>query len=311
MNARVVVGPGDDCAVLDLGEPGMHGLFKTDAVVEGQHFTSDVDPRRVGHKALARCLSDVAAMGGEATAAVITLALPGNDMTTEADWAVQAYEGLTSLARCWGVAIVGGETTRNPSAKLISVALIGRVPAGRAMLRAGSLAGDAIFVSGALGGSIAGHHLDFVPRLAEGIWLREWGRVHALLDVSDGLAGDLRHLLAAGGSGDGSLGAVLHKSALPISRAARLRARAGDLAKPASIAALTDGEDYELLFTVASRDAVGLLDGWKQRFPKVRLSCIGQVTAAPGVRLRDERGESVLAAGGYDHFKQVPTTASP
>lgn len=301
-SARVVVGAGDDCAVLDLGEPGMQGLFKTDAVVEGVHFTADVAPERVGHKALGRCLSDIAAMGGEPTAAVITLALPGLDPDAEAAWALRAYEGLTALAARWGVAVVGGETTRNPAALLLSVALLGRVPAGKALLRTGSCVGDAIFVSGELGGSLTGRHLDFEPRLAEGRWLRETGRVHALLDVSDGLAGDLPHLL----NPLGTMGAVLYKSALPISRAARLAARTGDLAKPAHLAALTDGEDFELLFTVAPRDAVAVIDGWKERFPGVPLSCIGRVTATPGVRLRDEHGERPLTARGFDHFAKLP-----
>lgn len=301
-SSRVVVGAGDDCAVLDLGEPGMHGLLKTDAVVEGVHFTSDIDPRRVGHKALARCLSDVAAMGGEPTAAVVTLALPGLDASAEADWAVRAYEGLAALAGRWGVAVVGGETTRNPGAILMSVSLLGRVPAGTALLRSGAQVGDAIFVTGELGGSIEGRHLDFEPRLAEGRWLRESGRVHALLDVSDGLAGDLRHLLSAGTP----LGAVLHRAMLPVSRAARMRARAGDMAKPAHLAALTDGEDFELLFTVAAGDAVRLRDAWRERFPDVPLSCIGRVTAEPGLRLRDERGERVLNVAGFDHFAAVP-----
>ena len=301
-NDRMVVGAGDDCAVLDLGEPGWEALFKTDAVVEGVHFTAETEPERVGHKVLARCLSDIAAMGGEATAAVVTLGLPGLDLAAEATWAERAYVGLGELATRYAVAVVGGETTRNPGAKLLSVALIGRVPKGQALLRTGSLAGDAIFVTGELGGSRAGHHLDFEPRLDVGRWLRESGRVHALIDVSDGVAGDLRHLLAAAGTASGELGAVLHKSALPLSRAAKIRAQQGDLAKPAHLAALTDGEDFELLFTVSSRDAVPLMDAWKDQFPKIRLSCIGKVLAAPGLLWRDERGVRPLANGGFTHF---------
>ena len=301
-NSRTVVGAGDDCAVLDLGEPGWQGLLKTDAVVEGVHFEASTEPERVGHKALARCLSDVAAMGGEATAAVVTLGLPGVDLAADASWAERAYHGLGKMAGRYGVAIVGGETTKNPAARLLSVALVGRVPAGTALLRSGTCAGDALFVTGELGGSRAGHHLDFEPRLEEGWWLRESGWVHALIDVSDGVAGDVRHLLAAGGTASGELGAVIHKSALPVSRAAVLRAHAGDLAKPAHVAALTDGEDFELLFTVGSRQAVPLLDAWRARFPDVRLSCIGKVTAVPGLQWRDERGVRPLTAGGFTHF---------
>ncbi len=300
----MVVGAGDDCAVLDLGEPGWEALFKTDAVVEGVHFAAETEPERVGHKVLARCLSDIAAMGGEATAAVVTLGLPGRDLAAEATWAERAYVGLGELATRYAVAVVGGETTRNPGAKLLSVALIGRVPKGQAVLRTGSLAGDAIFVTGELGGSMAGHHLDFEPRLDVGQWLRESGRVHALIDVSDGVAGDLRHLLeaTATATAGGELGAILHQSALPVSRAAKLRAQQGDLAKPAHLAALTDGEDFELLFTVSSHNAVPLMDAWKDQFPKIRLSCIGKVLAAPGLLWRDERGVRPLANGGFTHF---------
>ena len=107
----------------------------------------------------------------------------------------------------------------------------------------------------------------------------------------------------------GQLGAILFKSTLPIRQAARLRARTGDTAKPAHLAALTDGEDFELLFTVAPGDAVRLRDGWKEQFPDVRLSCIGKVTSTPGVRLRDEHGERVLSSGGFDHFAQRPGAA--
>ena len=193
-------------------------------------------------------------------------------------------------------------STRNPGALLLSVTLLGRVPAGRALLRSGSRVGDAIFVTGELGGSLAGHHLDFEPRLEEGRWLCESGLVHALIDVSDGVAGDLRHLLEAGGSASGHLGAVVHKSALPVSRAAKRRARSSDLAKPAYIAALTDGEDFELLFTVGSFDAVPLMDAWKVRFPNVRLSCIGKVTEAPGLQWHDEAGVRALTSTGFTHF---------
>jgi thiamine-monophosphate kinase len=303
-NDRVILGAGDDCAVLALGEPGWQALFKTDAVVEQVHFSPETDPQRVGHKALGRCLSDIAAMGGEAIAAVVTLGLPGvpGQSAEEVDWAERAYDGLANLAGRHGVAIVGGETTRNPGGRFLSVALLGRVPSGQALTRKGSRPGDALFVTGELGGSIDGHHLDFEPRLDEGRWLRESGSVHALLDVSDGIAGDLRHLLMSADSTGTELGAVLHKSALPIRREAKVRATAGDLAKPAVLAALTDGEDFELLFTVAARDAVPLLDAWKIRFPGVRLSCIGKITETPGIFLRDERGLQPLNASGFAHF---------
>jgi thiamine-monophosphate kinase len=117
------------------------------------------------------------------------------------------------------------------------------------------------------------------------------------MDVSDGLAGDVRHILKASG-----VGAQLHKSAIPISHAAKAIARKGDAAKPAFVAALTDGEDFELLFTVASKNAVPLLDAWKENFPRLKLSCIGKIIAGDGIKLRDETGIRPLTVHGYVHF---------
>ena len=295
-NDGVVVGAGDDCAVLELGAPEAQTLLKTDAVVEGVHFLAGTEPERVGHKALARCLSDVAAMGGTATAAVVTLGLPSG---FEPERVLGLYRGMQRLAVRHRVAIVGGETTTNPGGLLVNVALVGSVSRGRALLRSGACPGDALFVTGELGGSIEGHHLDFEPRLEEGRWLAASGRVHALMDVSDGLAGDLAKLLAA----SGGLGAEIRQSSLPIRRAARLRARAGDLARPPVLAALTDGEDFELLFATAAADAVGLLDAWKAAFPGTRLTCIGRVTPGPGQFLRTPQGLRPMPVRGYEHFQ--------
>ena len=293
-NESVVVGAGDDCAVLDMGADGRRLLFKTDAVVEGIHFTSDTVPEKIGRKAMARCLSDIAAMAGTPTAALVTIGLPRK---FDPEFVEKIYAGLNALARQHGVAIVGGETTTNPERILISISVIGFVARGKVLLRSGAKVGDAIFVTGELGGSLAGKHLDFEPRLAEARWLAENFAVHALMDVSDGLAGDLRHILKASG-----VGAELLKRAVPVSRAAKEIAKRGDAAKPALVAALTDGEDFELLFTVASKLAVPLLDGWKKEFPKLRLSCIGKIVAGEGLRLRDETGVRPLKTQGYVHF---------
>jgi thiamine-monophosphate kinase len=293
-NKSVVVGPGDDCAVLDLGVPERLLLFKTDAVVEGIHYTAAAAPEQVGHKALARCLSDIAAMAGTPTAALVTVALPRN---FEPSFVEGIYAGMSALARRHEVAIVGGETTTNPERTLISVALLGTVPRGKAALRSGAEPGDAIFVTGELGGSLAGRHLSFEPRLAEARWLAQHFSLHAMLDVSDGLAGDLRHILKAS-----RVGAELLSPAIPISREARRAAKAESSAKPPLLAALTDGEDFELLFTVASRDAVPLLDAWKKEFPELRLSCIGKIKAGEGITIRDQQGVRPLTAHGYDHF---------
>ena len=293
-NPAVVVGAGDDCAVLDVGIPDRLLLFKTDAVVEGVHFTPETAPERIGHKALGRCLSDIAAMAGTPIAALVTIGLPG---TFKPDAVEAIYAGLNALARRHQVAVVGGETTTNSGGIFISVALLGWVPRGKGVLRSGAEVGDAIFVTGELGGSVAGKHLDFEPRLAEARWLAREFSLHAMLDVSDGLAGDLRHILTAS-----RVGAELLTTAIPISREARRAAKAGSAAKPPLVAALTDGEDFELLFTVASRDAVPVLDAWKKQFPGLALTCIGKIKEGEGITLRDKQGVRPLTAHGYVHF---------
>jgi thiamine-monophosphate kinase len=289
-NKSVVTGAGDDCAVLDLGAPDKLVLFKTDAVVEGIHFTKDTPPEKIGRKALARCLSDIAAMAGTPVGVLVTIGLPEK---FEAEFVGEIYDGLSAMAKQHGVAIVGGETTTNPERILISIALLGTVPRGKQILRSGAKSGDAIFVTGELGGSLAGKHLEFEPRLDEALWLAEHFSIHAMIDLSDGLAGDLPHILKASG-----VGAELLKTAVPVSRAAKLQAQK----KPPIAAALTDGEDYELLFTIASRDAVKLLDAWKKNFPKLKLSCIGKIVAGEGIILRDKAGVQKLNTHGYVHF---------
>jgi thiamine-monophosphate kinase len=289
-NKSVVTGAGDDCAVLDLDSPEKLVLFKTDAVVEGIHFTRETPPEKIGRKALARCLSDIAAMAGTPVAALVTIGLPEK---FEPGFVANIYDGLNALAEKSGVAVVGGETTTNPGRILISIALIGTVARGKQILRSGAKPGDAIFVTGELGGSLAERHLEFEPRLAEARWLAEHFAIHAMIDLSDGLAGDLRHILKAS-----RVGAELLKPAVPVSRAAKLRAQK----KPAFAAALTDGEDFELLFTVGSGDAVKLLDAWKMKFSKLKLSCIGKIVARDGILIRDKSGSHILNAHGYVHF---------
>lgn len=293
-NKSVVAGAGDDCAVLDIGLPGKFLLFKTDAAVEGIHFTNDTPPQKVGRKALARCLSDIAAMAGTPTAALITIAFPKK---FETKFIEAIYAGLNSLATEHEVAIVGGETTTNPGGFLISIAMIGFVSRDKIVLRSGAKAGDAIFVTGELGGSIDGRHLDFEPRIKEANWLAENFSIHAMIDLSDGLAGDLKHIVTAS-----KVGAELLADAIPASRAAKINFKSKGSTKSPLLAALTDGEDFELLFTIASKDAVTLLDGWKRKFPRLKLSCIGKITAGTAISIRDRRGAKPLQAHGYIHF---------
>ncbi|HYE32809.1 MAG TPA: thiamine-phosphate kinase [Methylomirabilota bacterium] len=290
----VVTGPGDDCAVVDLGVPDKLFLLKTDAVVEGSHFHAESEPERIGRKAIARCCSDIAAMGGTPLHALVTLGLPPHFDVAVLD---RVYAGMRAITDEFKISIVGGETTRNPERMFISIAMLGSVGRERCIRRSRAQAGDAIFVTGELGGSIEGKHFDFVPRLKEGQWLAENLPLTAMIDVSDGLASDLRHIL-----NQSNVGAELFEQSLPVSRVAKLRAREHSNAKPPTLAALTDGEDFELLFTLPSKSAVAALDGFKAAFPDVRLTCIGKITKDPGLRLRDARGVKELNFHGYDHF---------
>ena len=192
---------------------------------------------------------------------------------------------------------MGGETTTNPERVLISISLLGDVASERCIRRSGAKAGDAIFVTGDLGGSIAEKHLHFHPRIKEAHWLAENFQIHSMIDLSDGLAGDLRHVLSAS-----KVGAEIRAASIPISRAAKLQAKIKPNGKTALIAALCDGEDFELLFTLASKDAVELLDGWKKHFLHTRLTCIGKINAVPGLKIRDEHGVRELNVHGYAHF---------
>ncbi len=295
-NAQMVLGAGDDCAILNTQNPDQEILFKTDSVVENVHFNADTPPEKVGRKAMARCLSDIAAMAGQPTVGLVTIGLP---MGFDPSWVERCYDGLRSVAQQFGVAIAGGETTRSPGATFLSVTLLGFIPKGRRALRSKAAVGDAVFVTGELGGSIEGRHLDFEPRLAEASWLAEHFDLHALIDISDGLAGDLGHVLNAS-----NVGSELFAPTIPIARAAKLRARNLVDAKTPLLAALTDGEDFELLFTVPGSQAVQIADAWRKQFPLLKLSCIGKITAELGLRLRDANGVRILPTHGFTHFTE-------
>jgi len=270
----LVLGPGDDCAAVHV--PGARGLLllKTDCIAEGVHFLRSHDPARVGWKALCRPLSDIAAMGGTPAHALVTVFSPP-DLGHEY-WEV-FYRGLGRAARRFGVTVAGGELSRQPSGIAVSVALTGRIAPRHIVTRAGGRPGDVLFVTGRLGGSIARHHLDFVPRLAEGRWLAENFRPHAMMDLSDGLGSDLPRLARASGCGFS-----VDPSRLPLRRGS-------DVA-----GALSDGEDYELLFAMPPARASALLRGWKGVFPETVLTDIGTL----------EAGGAVPPGwpGGWDHF---------
>lgn len=279
--ADVVVPAGDDCAVVRLDER-WDGVAKSDAVVEGVHFEPDAAAARIGHKALARVLSDFAAMGAEPQFVLVNLvAAPGTPVRR----IQQVYGGLTRLARAWRVAVVGGETVTGPTLEL-HVFGWGRVPRGCAVLRSGARPKDVLYVTGALGGSILGRHLRFAPRLREGQWLRARGDVSAMIDISDGLATDLRHLARAS-----RVGVVMEPGAVPVSVAAR---RLRDARSPLEHA-WSDGEDFELLFTVPPPRAAAMEQAWSRRF-STPLTRLGHLTRTRGLT-------GVPASEGYEHFR--------
>ncbi len=295
MNESVVTGAGDDCAVLDLGVADKLILFKTDAVVEGFHFTRETPPEKIGRKALARCLSDIAAMAGTPTAALVTIALPEK---FDAEFVAKIYNGMNALAREHGVAIVGGETTTNPERILISISLLGTVSArqtdfaerrkdrrrdfcdGRTRRFA---RGKASGVRAAPGrGALAGGA--FFNSCDDGFERRAGRRFAAYFAGERRRRGDFE--ISRAGFARGK-----------IAREARFRPP-----NPRSPPRLTDGEDFELLFTIAGKDAVKLLDAWKKKFPDLRLSCIGKIVAGDGILIRDKSGSHKLNARGYVHF---------
>jgi thiamine-monophosphate kinase len=272
-------GIGDDCAVL----PASRGpqLITVDPVIFGRHFDASVPPRAVGAKLLKRNLSDLAAMGGRPTAAVLALTL---DPRTSLAWLEQFYRGLAACARRYRVPIVGGDIAQADGVLAASLTLLGTATGNRVVTRTGARVGDAIYVTGILGGSLSsGHHFKFTPRLPEGAWLATQPAVRAMMDVSDGLAKDLHALTPHGAE------PALNAAALPLRPRGNLRA------------ALTDGEDYELVFALSARaDAAAFTRAWARAFPRTRLSHIGHFAktgALPASALR------LKEFSGYEHLR--------
>jgi thiamine-monophosphate kinase len=274
-NAGVVVAAGDDCAAVRVPGAERLQLLKTDCIVEGVHFLRETDPARVGWKAVARTVSDFAAMGGRPEHLLITLVTPGD---RELAWVEGLYAGMKRCALEYGATIVGGECSRGGAdgAVVVSVSGTGSVAEGHLLRRSGGQPGDDLWVTGTLGGSLAGKHLDFHPRVAEGQWLAAQAGVRAAMDLSDGLAMDLPRLARAS-----ACGFTVDREALPCAEGAGVEQ------------ALGDGEDYELLLAVDVAVRESLASAWGERFPDLALTRVG--------RLRD--GKAGELAGGWDHFR--------
>jgi thiamine-monophosphate kinase len=298
----IKLGIGDDCAILRVPR-GHELLVTTDLSLEGRHFRREWHPARaVGHRTLARGLSDLAAMGASPIACFLSLALPAKLVGSK--WAAEFLEGLLGLAKSAGVALAGGDTAEFSAGVVADIVLTGSAPAGTALRRSGARAGDALYVTGALGGAAAelkmlptsrkrdvGHpdltqhpHLFPQPRLAVGKRLRKIAT--ACIDVSDGLSTDLAHLCA-----ESRCGALIEADAVPVHALAASR-------KDAMQLALHGGEDYELLFTARASARV------PRSIAGVKITRIGTMTAGRRMKIMDAQGKrSGLSAQGWEHFK--------
>ncbi|OAI51818.1 thiamine-monophosphate kinase [Planctomycetaceae bacterium SCGC AG-212-F19] len=283
---RVPIGPGDDAAALAL-TPGVPCLVTTDMLLEGSCFRlAEAGPYRVGRKAMAVNLSDIAAMAGRPVAAVVSVGLPKHGGRALAE---ELYRGLRDVADAFGTALVGGDTNTWDGPLVISVTILGEATPRGAVRRNGARLGDCLLVTGPLGGSIRGKHLDFTPRVREALQLHELADLHAMIDISDGLAADLAHICD-----ESRCGALLRAADIPISDAAR---QMTDALTPLEHA-LGDGEDFELLFAVSPADGQKLLAA--QPIPGIRLWAIGECVAS-GMWLETAGVRQPLPPRGWVH----------
>ena len=283
----VTLGIGDDAAIVQWPGPTTE-LVTTDMLMEGVDFLMETaTPAEMGRKSLAVNLSDLAAMGARPTMAYVSLALPRQRGLAFAE---ELYAGLLQLADSYDVTIAGGDTNSWDGPLVVSVTAMG-VPYGASPVRrSGAMPGDRIWVTGACGGSLAGRHLTFEPRLREVSRLLELVALHALIDISDGLSADLAHILDASG-----VGAVVDAGAIPIhADVALLPPEKSPLAR-----ALSDGEDFELIFCVSPSDADRLRAAWDLPTP---ITEIGQIVSGSGAQLRHANGDIVpLPPQGWTH----------
>jgi thiamine-monophosphate kinase len=285
-NARVLIGPGDDTAALSWAKD-TPCLVTTDMLLEGSCFVlAEAGPRRVGRKAMAVNLSDMAAMAGKPLAAVVSVGLPRQDGRALAE---ELYHGLRDMADRFDTALIGGDTNSWDGPLVISVTLLGEASSLGPVRRSGARPGDWLLVTGSLGGSILGKHLDFTPRVREALALQASVPLHAMIDVSDGLAADVFHLCEESGCG-----AVLHAGAIPITE----DARAIQDGRSPLLHALEDGEDFELVFAVTPADARTLLE--TQPVSGITLTHIGECVGQ-GLWLEENGQQRPLEPCGYVH----------
>ncbi len=290
----VVKGIGDDAAVVEGGKRGRYLLIAADSIAEGVHFRSRVSGRRVGRKALAVNLSDIAAMGGVPLWAVVSLGLPAG---RSVEYCREIYRGLAELSGEYSLSVVGGDTFRSPGGAMISVTVVGEVEKSRCVLRSGARPGDVICVTGTLGGPPREKHLNFTPRLREARLLGEFGPPTAMIDISDGLFADLAHICRASG-----VGAVIGEDSLPVPGPVRRRGTAAVLRTAGR------GEEFELLACLPPLSAEVLCRELPAELT-TPLTPIGRIVADPSrLELIDRRGAPrPFPDTGYRHFGVGPT----
>jgi len=314
LDKQVIKGIGDDCAVLRKDNKNCL-LVTTDTLIEGVHFDLAWHPPfLLGRKTGAVNLSDIAAMGGQPRFALLSMAFPGSAPA----WLEEFLAGFAEILHQYGSCLVGGDTVKSSNDLSITVTIIGEAAEDNICYRTGAVKDDLVFVSGFLGDAAAGlalcraglsrensgqwpqllnAHLDPQPQVLLGRVLAESGLVHAMMDISDGLATDLAHICA-----ESCTGAEIFKEDLPVS--AQLNSAAGKLKKNLSAWILKGGEDYQLLFTVSPDDELRLRNLVLDKTGR-EIFCIGKINAGPGVYLSDGLNREEVSYQGYDHFSNI------
>jgi len=280
LSSRVASGIGDDTAVLKY-KKDRYLLFTSDMLLEGRHFYRSQGGYRVGKKSLSASISDIAAMGGEPGSMLISLGAPPSLSVKYID---EVYRGIRDVAKRFKIDLAGGDTIAS-SRIIINIALLGEVEKKNLVLRSGAKQGDAIFVTGTIGGALKGRHLEVTPRLKEARFLVKRFKVHSMIDVSDGLIADLGHILASSRAGS-----VIYEKQIPLSRHAK-----------GFGPAIREGEDFEIVFTMSGNEGDRLMKVWPF---KTRLSRIGEICERrKGLCVVRESGKrEKIRPTGYSHF---------
>ena len=280
VSSQVIEGIGDDAAVLKY-KKNSYMLFTSDMLVEGRHFYRRAGGYLVGKKALSVNVSDIAAMGGVPKTCVVSVGLP---RSLDVKFTDSLYKGIRSVARKYKIDIAGGDTVGSKKI-IINIALLGEVEKDNLSLRSTAREGDLIFLTGDIGGSLKGGHLDFIPRLKEARFLVTNFNVHSMIDISDGLVADIGHILKRS-----KKGAIIYEGNIPVSKDAK------DFNS-----AIRDGEDFELVFTIPKDQRERLMESWPF---KTRLSLIGEIgKAGKGLKLlKKNKKIEGLDAKGFSHF---------